>query len=146
MQGQARRTDGSCSKPQLPDGLGGEVFIGKTWGEGCGVSDFLLIGRHLVLGVRSPASTGWGLSPRRRLKAVVVYMPSGGTGTCPLLLYCFLMFLLCFCIPSLPESAFWNSGRCRRLKEASLFFINRKQGNVERICTWRASQGFLRRR
>ena len=30
--------------PELLDGLGGEVFIGKIWGEGCRVCDFLLIG------------------------------------------------------------------------------------------------------
>ena len=29
---------------ELPDGLGGEVFIGKIWGEGCRIYDFLLIG------------------------------------------------------------------------------------------------------
>ena len=30
--------------PKLSDGFGGEVFIGKMWGEGCRVCDFLLIG------------------------------------------------------------------------------------------------------
>ena len=29
---------------KLPDGLGGKVFKGKIWGEGCRVCDFLLIG------------------------------------------------------------------------------------------------------
>ena len=29
---------------KLPDGFGGEVFIGKTWGEGGRVCDFLLTG------------------------------------------------------------------------------------------------------
>ena len=28
--------------PQLPDGFQGEVFIGKIWGEGCRMCDFLL--------------------------------------------------------------------------------------------------------
>ena len=30
--------------PELPDGLGREVFIGKIWGEGCRMYDFPLIG------------------------------------------------------------------------------------------------------
>ena len=45
LQGQARRMGDSCSKtPKLPDGFQGEVFIGKIWGEGYRVCDFLLIG------------------------------------------------------------------------------------------------------
>ena len=31
--------------PELPDGFGGKVFIGKIWDEGCMVRGFLLIGR-----------------------------------------------------------------------------------------------------
>ena len=30
--------------PELPEGCQGEVFIGKIWGEGCRVCDFLLMG------------------------------------------------------------------------------------------------------
>ena len=30
-------------KNKLPDGLWGEFFIGKIWGEGCRFCDFLLI-------------------------------------------------------------------------------------------------------
>ena len=30
--------------PKLPDGFVGIVLIGKIWGEGCRVYDFLLIG------------------------------------------------------------------------------------------------------
>ena len=29
--------------PKVPDGFQGEVFIGKSWGEGCKVCDFLLM-------------------------------------------------------------------------------------------------------
>ena len=43
LQSQPRRTGGSCSKILNSDDFQG-VFIGKVWGEGCMVYDFLLIG------------------------------------------------------------------------------------------------------
>ena len=50
---EARRTGDSCSKTpmdfrgeiHLHDGFRGEVFIGKIWGEGSRVRDFVLNGR-----------------------------------------------------------------------------------------------------
>ena len=32
------------TNPELPDGFGGKVFIGKIWGEGCRVRGLPLIG------------------------------------------------------------------------------------------------------
>ena len=44
LQGQARKMGELCSKTWTPQWFSGEVFIGKSWGEGCRVCDFLLIG------------------------------------------------------------------------------------------------------
>ena len=45
FQGQARRMGGSCSKPpNFPVVFREKFLIGKIWGEGCRVGDFILIG------------------------------------------------------------------------------------------------------
>ena len=45
LQGQARRMGPLRSKNlKLLDGFWEKVFLGKIWGEGCRVYDFLLIG------------------------------------------------------------------------------------------------------
>ena len=87
--------------PELPDGLGGEVFIGKIWSEGCRVCDFLVVGwwevkgwcsRNLVLNLKLPFSTWVGaLFSAEELKDIIMYISSGrNKDLAPLLHYCFL--------------------------------------------------------
>ena len=92
-------------KPKLPDGLGGEVFIGKIWGEGCRPCDFLLIGwwwgNRAVLqeSCAQPEVTilhlGRGLSSCRRTQwFCYVYFFRRNQDPAPRLHYCFLTALL----------------------------------------------------
>ena len=71
MQAQSRRSGWFMVKtPKLPNGFWGEVFIGKIWGKGCRVCDFVLIAwceatgrcsRNLALSLKLPSSTWVGL-------------------------------------------------------------------------------------
>ena len=100
-------------KPKLPNGVGGEVFIGKIWGEGCRVCGFLLIGwwwgNRAVLqeSCAQPEVTilhlGGGLSSAEELKDITMYIPWGGTRTLPQGCTVVSWLLLpCLCIPCLP--------------------------------------------
>ena len=65
--------------------------------------------RNLVLSLKLRSST-WvkALTPAEELRGIVIHFPSGGTKT--QLYQCTIvscLFLLCFCIPSFPESAIW---------------------------------------
>ena len=99
--------------PKLPDGFVGIVLIGKIWGEGCRVCDFLLIGwwwgSRVVLqeSCAQPEVAilhlGGGFSSAEELKDIVIYIPWGGTRTLPRGCTIVSWLLLpCFCIPSLP--------------------------------------------
>ena len=106
-KGQARRMGGSCSKDLNLPGVLGNSFIGKIWGEGCRVRDFLLIG--LWWGNKGDVSgistfwfqPVWGLhacgqhevtilhlvgvlvstEQLKDMHEIVIYPPSGGTSS-----------------------------------------------------------------
>ena len=138
---------GLCSKKiELSVGFQGEVFIGKIWGKGCRVCDFLWIGwwwgNRAVLQeswaqaeVTTPHLGGGLSSCRRTQRYCSVYPLRGSQDPAPRRHYCLLTAppLSLHPVPSLINNClnlpFWTQGRSRSLDEA--YFLqtrNRGQG------------------
>ena len=117
LQGQARRTGGSCTKkPKLPDAFMRRSFLGKVWDEDCRLCDFssdwLVWGNRVMFQefCAQPEVTilhlGEDLSSCRRTERYCyIYSLRRNWGIRTLPLDCTIvsrLFLPCFCIPPLP--------------------------------------------
>ena len=130
-------------RPELPDGFQGEVFIGKIWGAGCRVCDFLPIGwwwgNRAVLqeSHAQPEVTilhlSGVLSSCRRTQRYYVYPLRRNQDPAPSLHCCFLSAPPLFLCP-LP-SLISNCLNLHRegLGGWSLFPANQKNGDTERL-------------
>ena len=135
-------------KPELPDGFQRSVFMGKIWGEGCRVCDFLpdwlvvLTGqcsRNPVFSLKLLSST-W--VPAEELTDTIMYIPWGGTSIlfyncCTIVSW---LLLLCFCISLLLwlETVWICSLGLMEVSEAEAFFLQTRNG--------RHGKGFVPRR
>ena len=128
-------------RPKLPDGLRGHVFIGKIWGEGYRVCDFLLIvwcwGNWAVFQESCAQAEvtilhlGWGLSSSRRTQRYCyVYSLRRNQDPARRLHYYFLTAPPLFLHSLLSEISnclnlpFGTQGKSRRLNEADFLKKN----------------------
>ena len=136
--------------PELLHGFGGKVFIGKMWGKGWRVCDFLLIGwwwgDRVVFqeSCAQPEVTilhlGGGLGSAKELYNIVMYIPWGAIRTLPQSCTIVSSLLLpCFCIPSFPWLVtVWTCPLELREGQGDWMKpISYKQGteDTEKICT-----------
>ena len=102
-----------------------------------------MVFQESFVSLRLPSSTGVGAQNSK--KHCYVYPLRRNQNPVPGLHYCFLTALPLF-LHSLPslisnrEYALWNSGKVR---EAEAYFLQRRNGDTKRICTWESPNRVL---